>query len=890
MKAHPTIWQAMAILACSTLFAISPASQPVRAAGPWYVAPGGSDANTCAAPGAACASINGALNKPGFVAGDTVLVATGLYTGTGMEVVLLNKSATLSGGWNAGFATQGGTSTIDGQRARRGMTVWSGITAVVERFVVQNGYNNITNEGTLTLNNCAVQNGRNGILNKGTLTLNNSIVSGNTTDGSGGGIYNLVGGLGALTLNNSTVSGNTANDVGGGIVNEYRQMILNNSTVSGNRANDLGGGIHNGGGTAILNNSTVSANTAGEYGGGIYNWDGAVTLQNSILGENTAASGPDCSGAAIGSAGYNLVGSIAGCTFSASTGDLTTVSARLGLLIGSPGYLPLLSGSPAINAGNPAGCTGSTGPLTTDQRGAARVGRCDIGAYEYTTPGPAARVSAFGGTPQTAPPSVVFRTPLEAAVLDSIGSPVNSATVSFLAPASGASGTFADSGTLSTTAVTTENGVATAAMFTANGLAGSYTVLATVESAVTPASFLLTNRGWYVSPGGNDANDCQTPTTSCATVNGALNKPGIIAGDAVLVATGVYTGAGDQVILLDRDVTLSGGWDASFTEQSGMSTIDGQGARRGMTVNFGITAVVERFIIQNGIGGIYNNCGSPGHLTLNDSTISGNTTDGAGGGIYNYGPATLNNTVVSGNSASSGGGIFNNNYVSITLNNSTVSGNTANEYGGGIRDYSGTVTLSNSTVSDNTAWQGGGIYTYQGGVMLNNSTVSANTGTSIGGGIYTWEGAVTLQNSILGGNAAGSAPDCAGTTIGSAGYNLVGDTSGCTFSASTGDLTNVDARLGLLIGSPGYLPLLSGSPAIDAGNPDGCTGSTGPLTTDQRGAARVGRCDIGAYEYTIPGTGRQGSMPCVARPKPPHLPLSSGRRSRRRWWIASAAR
>ena len=651
MKAHPTIWQAMAILACSTLFAITPASQTVRAAGSWYVAPGGSDANTCAAPGAACASINGALNKPGFVAGDTVLVAIGLYTGTGMEVVLLNKSATLSGGWDAGFATQGGTSTIDGQRARRGMTVWSGTTAVIERFVIQNGYNNITNEGTLTLNNCAVQNGRNGILNKGTLTLNNSIVSGNTTDSSGGGIYNLMGSLGALTLNNSTVSGNTANDVGGGIVNEYRQMTLNNSTVSGNRANDLGGGIHNSGGTAILNNSTVSANTAGEYGGGIYNWDGAVTLQNSILGENTAANGPDCSGAAIGSAGYNLVGSIAGCTFSSSTGDLTTVSARIGLLIGSPGYLPLLSGSPAINAGNPAGCTGSTGPLTTDLRGAARVGRCDIGAYEYTTPGPAAKVSAFGGTPQTAPPSVVFRTPLEAAVVDSIGSPVNGATVSLLAPASGASGTFADSGTLSTTAVTAENGVATAAMFTANGLAGSYTVLATVESAVTPASFLLTNRGWYVSPGGNDAHDCQTPTTSCATVNGALNKPGIIAGDAVLVATGVYTGAGDQVILLDRDVTLSGGWDASFTEQSGMSTIDGQGARRGMTVNFGITAVVERFIIQNGIGGIYNNCGSPGHLTLNDSTISGNTTDGAGGGIYNYGPATLNNTVVSGNSA-----------------------------------------------------------------------------------------------------------------------------------------------------------------------------------------------------------------------------------------------
>ena len=43
-----------------------------RAAGPWYVAPGGNDEYACTTPGTACATINGALNKSGFVAGDII--------------------------------------------------------------------------------------------------------------------------------------------------------------------------------------------------------------------------------------------------------------------------------------------------------------------------------------------------------------------------------------------------------------------------------------------------------------------------------------------------------------------------------------------------------------------------------------------------------------------------------------------------------------------------------------------------------------------------------------------------------------------------------------------------------------------------------------------------
>ena len=78
----------------------------------------------------------------------------------------------------------------------------------------------------------------------------------------------------------------------------------------------------------------------------------------------------------------------------------------------------------------------------------------------------------------------------------------------------------------------------------------------------------------------------------------------------------------------------------------------------------------------------------------------------------------------------------------------------------------------------------------------------------------------------------------------------------CAFSNS-GDRDNTNAVLGTLgyYGGPTpTIPLLTGSPAIHAGNPSGCTDGVGHLlTSDQRGMPRPdtedsGGCDMGAYE------------------------------------------
>ena len=82
------------------------------AAGAWYIAPFGNDASTCAEIGAPCATINGAIAKA--APGDSVFVAQGTYTATvaSSSVVSITKSLSLSGGWDAAFAFQVGTSTL----------------------------------------------------------------------------------------------------------------------------------------------------------------------------------------------------------------------------------------------------------------------------------------------------------------------------------------------------------------------------------------------------------------------------------------------------------------------------------------------------------------------------------------------------------------------------------------------------------------------------------------------------------------------------------------------------------------------------------------------------------------------------------------------------------
>ncbi|HXM20062.1 MAG TPA: right-handed parallel beta-helix repeat-containing protein [Terriglobales bacterium] len=381
-------------------------------------------------------------------------------------------------------------------------------------------------------------------------------------------------------------------------------------------------------------------------------------------------------------------------------------------------------------------------------------------------------------------------------------------------------------------------------------------LLLAVFLALVPTA--LASSTWYVDGvNGNDNNDCKSRQHACKTIGHAISLAS--SGDSIMVAAATYT----ENLTISTSLKVIGSGAAT-------TIIDGGGVGQVVTIsNANAHVTLSKLTIRNGSGnggGIYNG----GTLTINNSTVSGNTGRGVtadGGGINNGGTLTINNSTMSGNRAAGlqfarGGGIYNGG--TLTINNSTVSGNTAGGTttadGGGIYNVgTGTLTINNSTVSGNTAdartADGGGIYNGDGGTLtINNSTVSGNTAHGeyyrYGGGILN-HGTATLQNSIVANSLGGN---CAGTMT-SNGYNLSSD-GYCNFSG-TGDLNNTDPKLGQLghHGGPTQtIPLLTGSPAIDAGNPSGCTDGQGHLLkTDQRGRPRHDKedtsgCDMGAYE------------------------------------------
>jgi|SRR5579863_7137483 len=99
-----------------------------------------------------------------------------------------------------------------------------------------------------------------------------------------------------------------------------------------------------------------------------------------------------------------------------------------------------------------------------------------------------------GGTPQTAQLDTGFSNPLQVALANTNGCPVTSVVgtpITFTAPSSGASGSFATSGANTVTVGADGSGNASAPTLTANETAGSYAVVAT--SAYGSVSFSLTN-------------------------------------------------------------------------------------------------------------------------------------------------------------------------------------------------------------------------------------------------------------------------------------------------------------------------------------------------------------------------------------------------------------
>jgi hypothetical protein len=383
-----------------------------------------------------------------------------------------------------------------------------------------------------------------------------------------------------------------------------------------------------------------------------------------------------------------------------------------------------------------------------------------------------------------------------------------------------------------------------------------------VDGVTTSIDALLANRG---ADGLISLREAVTAANNTAGID-TIVLPG---GSYGLTRTG---GSEDHNVTGDLDVrdsvVISGAGASTTTISAGnlsgvFHVISGTLTMSGVTIRDGAAS--------NGAGVMVNNGAS---LVLSQSVVRNNAaTEGGGGvGLLTSGASiSLDRVQVLNNTAQYGGGV----YIydgSLTATDTTVDGNTTTQWAGGIYIEHGTGVLNRVTSSNNSAGlEGGGIMLEGGAATLSitNATVSGNGSAVGGGGIYVWSGALTVSASTIanndapsgagiylrvGGSASLSSTIVAGNTgsgnanqaLTSLGYNLdSGNTLGLNQAS---DLVNTDPLLAPLADNGGFTPThaLSGtSPALDRGDP-------GAPAIDQRGTARSGTPDIGAFEYIAP--------------------------------------
>lgn len=268
----------------------------------------------------------------------------------------------------------------------------------------------------------------------GSLAIVKTTVTGGSVEGeNGGGIYARES---TLVLNQVSVRGNTSSGEGrgGGLGLDSAKATIAATLIAENRNSGDGGGLWNEDGEISIVNTTIADNVVdtslhptepkwGAYGGAMEINGGAWVLQNvtisgnlitdkngGVEGEGTAINGSPDSAKVVNTIIYGNTGinteSVEQCTetldsegnnleqqppagenrcFEAPTDRIADpLLGPLGNNGGETDTVALLTGSPAIDAGNLARCP------ATDQRGFPRpqFGGCDIGAFEAQPPPP----------------------------------------------------------------------------------------------------------------------------------------------------------------------------------------------------------------------------------------------------------------------------------------------------------------------------------------------------------------------------------------------------------------------------------------------------------------------------------------------------------------------
>ena len=663
----------------------------------------------------------------------------------------------------------------------------------------------------------------------------------------GGAIYTHT----PTVIDNSLFEGNVAGTHAGAIYADGSALLVSNSTITGNNAEGgiirvVGVGVENGPVSRLVN-LTVAGNQT--HFGVVRVWnEGRVSLSNSLIAGNTY--GHFRSDLTIDAGGHfepatsfnNVIGrEVDSGIQNGVNGNQVGVTHPLvgpsGFYGGQTRTAPLLPGSSALDAG-----TGAGGDIpASDQRGVARVGAVDVGAFEshgFT-------LDLAGGDSQSTAVSTPFADPLEVTVaaVDSL-EPVAGGAVRFSAPAIGASAVFAEPEAI------IGSDAAAQAVAIANGVVGGPYVVTASLSAAQSVDFSLTNTAGvcgafafpYTLVGTDNAARVAELRQAIECANANLSDDVIdLGGNVLIFDNGSYSDANGANALPVVTSTLTLGNGALERDASAP-------AFRFLDVATAGNLTVRAMQLRNGQSGSEGGAiRADGQLALHDSVFEDNVAT-LGGAISSHAMTTIATSRFTRNAALDGAAIAGGDGDAIPGGDLTIVLNSRFEDNGDgasrsviwHKSYFGMI---GSLVAGNHLSAAGSSLMFfhddNAVAELRNVTIADN---AVQGELFSWAlSNVQLHNVIVWDNQYGSLGNV---------------------SPTNSILPGVPAVNGNLDQPPGFVGpddyhLDAGSPAIDAG--DNSYGSfedldLNPRPLDDAGVADTGTgtapiIDMGAYEY-----------------------------------------
>jgi hypothetical protein len=389
-------------------------------------------------------------------------------------------------------------------------------------------------------------------------------------------------------------------------------------------------------------------------------------------------------------------------------------------------------------------------------------------------------------------------------------------------------------------------------------------VLAANGTPTAPIVFMGTNGGWqgiyfnYSSPGSVLAY-CTISNSVNSGIRIAESSPTIV--NCTIVSNSAANGGGIYVTSL----TTGGPVLQDCLVTNNIASGQGGGVYASMGTN---TLLMDGCLLSGNV--------------VNPRISVGNGSWYVGGGVCVSGSSLLKNCVIrnntcysmtgspQGSGVSAGGGIYSDT-GSTDLRNCVISGNQAQAIhgsgggssagGGGIYIYSGSLTMANSIISSNitsgNSMYGGGLYI--GDSAQNASLVNCTLAYNNTEGFYSQTGSAQLLNSIVYFNA-------------SDGTQIVGTTNVTYCDVQNGFTGTGNINRNPIFLSTSDLIIVTGSPCIDAGNPNPayndvclapCGLSLGTVTNDMGADGGPGACGWTSPCVPVITTQPQDQVSCL---------------------------